>query len=119
MSGRPDVAFKIIDTADWAAAIPTSAYVGAPIDLADGYIHLSTREQVGETVRRHFAGRSGLSLLTVDLTMLGDTVVWEPSRGGDLFPHIYGVLPTKAVIAERAFFVDEEGAMIFADGASV
>jgi len=118
MTARPGIAFKIIDAAEWEAAAPAGAYAGAPIDLADGYIHLSTQDQVEETARRHFAGRSGLSLLTVDLTRLGDAVVWEPSRGGALFPHIYGVLPNSAVLAERAFRVDQDGAIIFADGAS-
>ena len=117
MTVRPDIAFKIIDATEWEAAAPMGSYAGAPIDLADGYIHLSTRDQVEETARRHFVGRSGLSLLTVDLTRLGDTVVWEPSRGGDLFPHLYGVLPASAVTAQRAFSVDGDGAMIFADGA--
>ena len=118
MTARPGIAFKIIDAAEWAAAMPTGAYAGAPIDLADGYIHLSTQDQVEETARRHFAGRSGLSLLTIDLVRLGDTVVWEPSGGGDLFPHIYGVLPVAAVTAERAFLVDDDGAMIFSNGVS-
>lgn len=103
MSARPEVAFKIVRATDWAEAAPTGAYGGAPVDLADGYIHLSTADQLDETGRKHFAGQEGLVLLTVDLTRLGDTVVWEPSRGGALFPHIYGPLTTDAVLRVEAF----------------
>lgn len=98
-------AYKIIDAAEWREAVAEGAYAGAAVDLADGYIHLSTAAQLDETARKHFAGRENLMLLTVDLTALGDTVVWEPSRGGALFPHIYGDLPVKAVTEARPFTV--------------
>lgn len=102
-SERPPVAFKIIDVAEWEASRPTGAYLGSAVDLADGYIHLSTQDQLAETAAKHYAGRTGLVLLTVDLAVLGDTVVWEPSRGGALFPHIYGPL-TVAAVTEAAPF---------------
>ena len=99
------VAYKIIDAADWREAVAEGAYAGSAVDLADGYIHLSTAAQLDETARKHYAGRENLMLLTVDLTALGDAIVWEPSRGGALFPHIYGDLPVKAVTLAAPFTV--------------
>ena len=90
-------AYKIIDAAEWREALAEGAYAGSAVDLADGYIHLSTADQLEETARKHYAGRENLTLLTVDLTALGDTVVWEPSRDNALFPHVYGPLPVTAV----------------------
>ena len=99
------VAYKIIDAAEWREAVAEGAYAGSAVDLADGYIHLSTAVQLDETARKHYAGRENLMLLTVDLTALDDTIVWEPSRGGALFPHIYGPLPAKAVTEAAPFTV--------------
>lgn len=99
------VAYKIIDAAEWRQATAEGAYGGSAVDLADGYIHLSTADQLEETARRHYVGREDLMLLAVDLTALGDTVVWEPSRGGALFPHIYGPLPVRAVTEARPYTV--------------
>ena len=99
------VAFKIIDVADWREAVAEGAYAGSAVDLADGYIHLSTAAQLDETARKHYAGRDNLMLLTVDLTALDDTIVWEPSRGGALFPHVYGDLPVNAVTEAKPFTV--------------
>ena len=101
---RPAIAFKIVDAAEWSAARASGAYAGSAIDLADGDIHLSTEAQLAETAAKHYAGRTDLLLLTVDLAQLGGTVVWEPSRGGALFPHIYGPLPVGAVTGRRAFY---------------
>jgi uncharacterized protein (DUF952 family) len=106
-------AFKVVDAAEWAAAEAAGAYGGSAVDLADGYIHLSAKDQLAGTVSKHYAGRENLLLLTVDLTALGETIVWEPSRGGALFPHIYGPLPVSAVTAKRAFSVSPDGAMAF------
>ena len=72
---------------------------GSPADIADGYIHLSCGSQVTATLDKHFSGVEGLVLAAVDLARLGDTVRWEPSRGGQLFPHIYGPLPIGAVVS--------------------
>ncbi len=77
---------------EWAEAARTGLYTGAPIDLADGYIHLSTAEQVGETLRRHFAGHIGLVIVEIDVEKAGAALRWEPSRGGALFPHLYDTL---------------------------
>ena len=84
-----DTAYKILTADQWAAFCAHGGFDGAPIDLADGYIHLSTPAQWRETAQKHFAGQSDLRLAAVRLDALGD-VRWEPSRGGQLFPHIYG-----------------------------
>lgn len=101
------VAYKIIDVAEWEAALATGAYAGSAVDTADGYIHMSSVDQLGETARKHYAGRTGLMLLTVDLRALGETLVWEPSRGGAMFPHIYGELPVAAVVEATPFTAPE------------
>ena len=103
----PTLAYKIIDAADWDAAQVAGAYAGSAVDLADGYIHMSTADQLGETAAKHYAGRTGLVLLTVDLEALGPDLVWEPSRGGAMFPHIYGELPVAAVVEATPFTAPE------------
>jgi len=105
----PDVAFKIIAADEWPRFADTAIYAGSDVDLADGYIHLSTPDQFAETAGKHYAGRDDLLCLTVDLVELGDTVIWEPSRGGQMFPHIYGPLPLAAVTGRRRFRVDAAG----------
>jgi len=98
VSARPDTAYKVL-TADQMRALEADAFEGAPIDLADGYIHLSTRDQLTETVDKHFTGQSDLWVAAIDLAALGDSIRWEESRGGALFPHIYGAMPLDVVIA--------------------
>lgn len=99
MSGLPLVAYKVLTGSQMAALETDGVFAGAPIDLADGYIHLSTDSQVTETVDKHFAGQTGLHVAAVDLAVLADAVKWEASRGGQLFPHIYAALPLNAVLA--------------------
>lgn len=82
-----------------AALLRDGLFAGAPVDLADGFIHLSTADQLAGTLDKHFAGQHGLHVTAVDLSALGDAVRWEESRGRQLFPHIYGTLPLSAVIA--------------------
>jgi len=91
-------AYKVL-TADQWAALRAGTFEGAPVDLADGYVHLSTASQLKGTLQKHFAGQTGLMVATVDLTRLGDAVRWEISRGGEEFPHLYGRLTMDAVIA--------------------
>lgn len=110
------IAFKIVLAEEWAAARPAGAWAGSAIDLADGYIHLSTADQLGETARRHYAGCDGLRLLEVDLGAL-DSVRWEASRGGDLFPHLYGPLPLAAVRTDRPLAVADDGTMTLGEAA--
>jgi uncharacterized protein (DUF952 family) len=93
-----DVAYKILTADQWAQFEAQGAFTGAPVDLADGYIHMSTAEQLDETLAKHFAGQSDLVIAAIDLTVLGDALKWEISRGGALFPHHYGALPKAAVL---------------------
>lgn len=81
--------YKIFRAPEWAALQEAGETDGAPVDLADGFIHFSTAEQVAETAAKHFAGEDGLVLLAVDAETLGEALRWEPSRGGALFPHLY------------------------------
>jgi uncharacterized protein (DUF952 family) len=92
------IAYKVL-TADDLAALEAGSFKGAPIDLADGFIHLSTASQLTETVERHFSGTDDLTIAAIDLEALGDAVRWEPSRGGQLFPHVYAPLAAAVVIA--------------------
>ena len=94
---HPTNAYKILTADQWAAFETAGVFHGAPIDIADGYIHLSTADQLQGTLDKHFVGQAGLVILSVDLTALGEMVRWEVSRGGALFPHLYGVLPLTAV----------------------
>jgi len=91
-------AFKVLTAQQWADFERERVFRGAPVDIADGYIHLSTAEQLEATIAKYFAGQSGLMIAEVDLACLGESVRWEPARGGDLFPHIYAELPMHAVI---------------------
>ncbi len=109
MSERPAIAYKVLTAGQIEALEQDGTFVGAPVDLADGYIHLSTSDQLDETVSKHFAGQDHLHVAAVDLTVLGDAVIWEPSRGGQLFPHIYAELPLSAVIAYGPLERDRDG----------
>ena len=91
------VIYKIVPRALWKAAEEKGRFDGAPVDEADGFIHFSTGRQVRETAERHFSGAGDLLLVAVDAGRLGETLKYEPSRGGALFPHLYGPLPLDAV----------------------
>ena len=103
-------AYKVL-TSEQMAQLETGSFAGAPVDLADGYIHLSTADQLGETIDKHFAGQSGLWLAAIDLEALGDAVKWEESRGAQLFPHIYGALPLAVVTAYSELHYEADGAL--------
>jgi uncharacterized protein (DUF952 family) len=100
-SPHPATAYKILTAQQWQQFQTDGVFHGAPIDIADGYIHLSTAGQTDETLAKHFAGQSGLVIAQIDLNLLGDAVKWEVSRGGALFPHVYGSLPVEAVTGTR------------------
>jgi uncharacterized protein (DUF952 family) len=104
--------YKILPRGDWTAAHEAGRYEGSPLDLSDGFIHFSTAAQAQETARKHFAGQADLVVLEVEADDLGAALRWEPSRGGDLFPHLYGPLA-----AEQVRYVTE--APLDADGAPV
>ncbi len=89
--------YKICPRTLWLEAERNGVFRGAGVDHADGYIHFSTAEQVRETAARHFAGQSDLVLVVVEAETLGPALKWEPSRGGALFPHLYGDLPLRYV----------------------
>jgi uncharacterized protein (DUF952 family) len=90
--------YKICPEALWREAENSGSFSGAPIDIADGFIHFSTASQVEETAARHFAGQADLLLVAVDAEKLGPALKYEPSRGGALFPHLYGSFDLSAVI---------------------
>ena len=98
---HPPIAYKIFTAAQWGQFQADGVFAGAPVDLADGYIHLSTMDQLQGTLDKHFAGQTGLVIAEIDLGLLGDTIRWEVSRGGALFPHIYGPLPLSAILSSR------------------
>ncbi len=95
-------AFKILTAEQWVQFEAEGVFLGAPIDLADGYIHLSTAEQLNETLSKHFAGQTELVIAEVDIAGFGHALKWEVSRGGALFPHLYCPLPMNAVISSSA-----------------
>lgn len=99
--------YKICSAAEWRSAEQAGSFTGSAVDLADGFIHFSTAKQVAETARRHFAGQRDLVLIGVHEERLGAALKWEPSRGGDLFPHLYGPLPLSACEAPIRLENDE------------
>jgi uncharacterized protein (DUF952 family) len=101
--------FKIVATAEWRAAESAGAFDGAGVDRADGYIHFSTAAQAAGTAAKWFAGRANLTLVAVDPEALGAALKWEPSRGGALFPHLYGRLPISAVVWSRPLPLGPDG----------
>ncbi|HTT48263.1 MAG TPA: DUF952 domain-containing protein [Pseudolabrys sp.] len=90
--------YKILPAALWREAEREGVFKGSPVDIRDGFIHFSTADQAAETAAKHFAGQADLLLLHVDAARLGERLKWEPSRGGALFPHLYGELELAAII---------------------
>ena len=122
--------YKVVDRQQWQTAIESSTdpagdgsvgggsadgWTGAAVDLADGYIHFSTGRQLRETVDKHFAGQSDLLLIRVDSARLGPSLRWETSRGGDIFPHLYGPLDPNDVADVRPL---DESAIADAEAAT-
>ena len=93
--------FKVLPESEWAAAQQSGVFTGSEVDRRDGFIHFSTADQLAETLAKHFAGQTDLVVLAVDPDRLDDLRM-EPSRGGDLFPHLYGDLPVDAVVEVRS-----------------
>jgi uncharacterized protein (DUF952 family) len=104
-----EAVYKICTAAEWRLAEQAGIYRGSEVDQRDGFIHFSTGAQVADTAARHFAKQNDLVLLTVDAAALGDRLKWEPSRGGALFPHLYGELSLKAVRRFDPLPVDADG----------
>ncbi|WP_291957093.1 DUF952 domain-containing protein [Chelatococcus sp.] len=105
--------YKICPEALWREAERDGVFTGAPVDHADGFIHFSTAAQVRETARRHFAGQQNLLLIAIDPASLGAELRFEPSRGGDLFPHLYAPLSLSAVRRIDPLPLGPDGAPIF------
>jgi uncharacterized protein (DUF952 family) len=101
--------YKLLDRPAWTKAEAKGVFEGSDVDRADGYIHFSAAAQLHETARLHFRGAGALVLLAIDAEALGSALKWEPSRGGALFPHLYGPLPADAVRWARDVALDGEG----------
>ena len=99
--------YKVCDSGLWEDAKQTGTFIGAEIDLQDGYIHFSTASQLRDTLARHFAGRDGLVLLKIEISQLD--IIWETARNGDLFPHLYDHLPVTSVVAEHRLDLSTDG----------
>jgi uncharacterized protein (DUF952 family) len=114
---RPDKAiYKIVSEPMWRQAEESGYFTGSSVDARDGFIHFSTAAQVRETAARHFSGVTGLLLVAVRTAAVkGAELRWEPSRGGDLFPHLYADLPMKAVMWAKPLPLDAERRHVFPD----
>lgn len=108
---HPQTAYKVLTAEQMERLEHDGTFAGAPVDLADGYIHLSTADQLTETFDRHFAGRSDLHVAAVDLGSFGESLKWEEARGGQHFPHLYGPLPLETVIAYGPLQRDSDGSV--------
>ena len=107
----PNFIYKICSHHLWQQAKKTGQFTGAPVDIEDGFIHFSTAEQMIETAKKHFHGQTDLQLLQIDVTDLN--IVWEVSRGGQLFPHLYDVLPLSAVVRVWDLHLDQNNKHLF------
>lgn len=111
-----DIIYKICSKDAWDAAIDAGVFTGAPVDLADGYIHFSSATQVAETAAKHFKGQDNLVLVALDASQMGSDLKWEPSRGGELFPHLYGPLLVEHTDWVTPLPVGADGHHVFPDG---
>lgn len=107
--------YKIVPAPLWRSAVAAGRFDGAPVDLADGYIHFSTAAQVRETAAKHFKGQDDLLLVAIDADRLGDALRYEVSRGGALFPHLYAPLDTSVAEWAVPLPLGADGAHIFPD----
>jgi|SRR5579862_8266210 len=105
--------YKICEAAQWEEARRAGEFRGSAADAADGYIHFSSAGQVAATAARHFAGMTDLVLVALNAENLGPALRWEPSRGGALFPHLYGALPLSAVRWVKPLRLNDNGHHLF------
>ncbi len=103
--------YKICTADQWSSCTGTGVLPPSPVDARDGFVHLSSAAQLAETARRHFADHEELWLLALDIAALGDAVRWEPSRGGALFPHLYGSVQATAIQHAAALVRDDAGSL--------
>lgn len=104
------VAYKVLTAAEMATLEHAHSFGGSPADLADGYVHLSTVDQLPGTLKRHYAGQTDLHIAAVDLDAVADLLRWEPARDGSLFPHLYAPLTLDAVVAYSPLAYEADGA---------
>lgn len=119
MQAQEDTAariYKVCQRHAWEEARRSGYFSGSADDRRDGYIHLSTGQQIRGTLAEHFAGQTDLVLIGVDAGLLGAALCWERSRGGALFPHLYGVLDMSAVVSETVLIMDADGLHRSAEG---
>lgn len=108
--------YKIVSKDEWKKAEDSGVFSGAAVDIADGFIHFSTAEQVTETANKHFKGQTGLLLVAVDEDELDEEALrYEVSRGGAFFPHLYGDLSLETVVGVSSFEADENGLFEFSE----
>ncbi|HUQ88441.1 MAG TPA: DUF952 domain-containing protein [Vicinamibacterales bacterium] len=107
------ILYKILPRALWEEAVERRSLLGSPLDVADGFIHFSTASQVRDTARKHFSDVPDLLLVAVPASVLGDAIKWEPSRGGDLFPHLYGPLPVESALWVKPLPIGSDGQHAF------
>jgi uncharacterized protein (DUF952 family) len=105
--------YKIAPSDSWDAGLPNGRYDGSADDARDGFIHLSTADQVRATAAKYFAGQSDLVVAAIDVAKLGDTLKWEPARDGAVFPHVYGPIQSDQVIWTKSLPLDDAGNFIF------
>ncbi|MEG6508573.1 DUF952 domain-containing protein [Methyloligella sp. 2.7D] len=110
-----EIVYKITESADLASAEESGALDGSADDLRDGFIHLSFASQVPGTLERHFTGQNHLMLLAFDAKALGDALRFEPSRGGEMFPHLYGSLPLEALLWSEPLAIAADGSHPLSD----
>lgn len=112
-SNAPDTAdrrvYKVLEAAAWQAALAHGHYAGSADDARDGFIHLSLHAQLAGTLAKHYRGQSDLVLVAFRAGDLGVELSFEPSRGGDLFPHLYGPLPTARALWQRPLRLGADG----------
>ena len=105
--------YHMCPTEAWEEAVRAGAYRGTADDLRDGFIHFSTAAQIAESARRHRAGQPGLLLISIESARLGDRLRWEPSRGSDLFPHLYGAVDPAEAASVRPLPLGPDGLHVF------
>jgi uncharacterized protein (DUF952 family) len=113
-----ELIYKICNQTEWNLASATGFYTGSAHDIRDGFIHFSTASQLAETAAKHFSGQSDLVLITVQTAALGAALRYEPSRGGALFPHLFGALDLAAVVAVMPLSRAADGTLIVPPDAS-
>jgi uncharacterized protein (DUF952 family) len=108
-SSMTKIVYKIAPADDWRQAMHNGGYAGSADDIRDGFVHLSAKHQLRGTLEKHFKGQQGLILIAFEEAALGSALKWEPSRGGDLFPHLYADLPSSAMLWQRPLKLGADG----------